>query len=142
MAKPCCGGAGQIGAYDQCSFRSAGTGTFRPGSGTRPFIGNPGEREAVAELRLETIVPQRREQVLERLRKAHPYEEVAYDLIPLANQSPDTGLGRIGRLAEPLTLEALVEQVKAALSCQSVRVSGERSGSLARWRYAAAVAQG
>jgi len=118
-------GAGQVGAYDHCSFRSAGTGTFRPGADTRPFIGSPGERETVAELRLETIVPQRRlNKVLDRLRKAHPYEEVAYDLIPLANQSPDCGLGRIGRLAEPLTLEALGELAKRALGCQSVRLTG------------------
>ena len=118
-------GAGQVGGYDHCSFRSPGTGTFRPGAGARPFIGTPGEREAVAELRLETIVPQRRlSKVLDRLRKAHPYEEVAYDLIPLANQSPDCGLGRIGQLAEPLTLEALGERSKTALGCQSVRLAG------------------
>lgn len=119
------GGAGQVGAYDHCSFRSAGTGTFRPGAGTRPFIGKTGEREAVAELRLETIVPQRRlSKVLDRLRKAHPYEEVAYDLIPLANQSPDSGIGRIGPLTEPLTLEELGTRTKAALGCQSVRLTG------------------
>ena len=119
-------GAGQIGDYDQCSFRTAGTGTFRPGPGTKPFIGRTGERESVAELRLETIVPQRRlSKVLDKLLKVHPYEEVAYDLIPLANTLADTGLGRIGRLAEPLTLAALGEQTKTALSCQSVRLVGD-----------------
>jgi len=118
-------GAGQIGAYDQCSFRSTGIGTFRPGPGTAPFIGTSGVREAVAEARLETIVPQRRlHKVLDRLRKAHPYEEVAYDLIPLANTLADTGLGRIGRLAGPLPLAALGDQVKTALGCQSVRLVG------------------
>jgi dinuclear metal center YbgI/SA1388 family protein len=119
-------GAGEIGAYDQCSFRSAGTGTFRPGPGTTPFIGKSGEREAVAEFRLETVVPQRRlSKVLEKLLKAHPYEEVAYDLIPLANPRPDTGLGRIGRLALPLPLAELGARVKAALGCHSVRLTGE-----------------
>jgi dinuclear metal center YbgI/SA1388 family protein len=127
------GGAGQIGAYDQCSFRAPGTGTFRPGPGTRPFIGTPGERESVAELRLETVVPQRRlGKVMERLVKAHPYEEVAYDLIPLANTAPDSGMGRIGRLAVPVTLDALGAQVKTALACQSVRLSGALDRTVSR----------
>ena len=118
-------GAGQIGGYDQCSFRTTGLGTFRPGPGTTPFLGETGRLERVEETRLETIVPQRRlGRVLERLIKAHPYEEVAYDLVPLANVLPDTGLGRIGRLAEALPLAALAERVKVALDCQSVRLVG------------------
>lgn len=119
-------GAGQIGAYDQCSFRSTGTGTFRPGPGSKPFIGKAGDRENVAELRLETIVPQRRlGKILEKLLKAHPYEEVAYDLIPLANPLPDTGLGRIGRLAAALPLAELGVRVKAALGGHCVRLTGD-----------------
>lgn len=119
------GGAGQIGAYDQCSFRTAGIGTFRPGPGTTPFIGTAGRREQVEEVRLEAIVPQRRlGKVVDRMLKAHPYEEVAYDLVPLANQMPGVGLGRIGRLAEPLPLAGLADRVKAVLNCQSVRLVG------------------
>lgn len=118
-------GAGQVGAYDHCSFRTLGTGTFRPGAGTTPFIGTVGQREVVEEVRLETVVPQRRlSRVLERMLKAHPYEEVAYDLLPLANQLPGAGLGRIGRLAEPLALAALAERIKGALGCQTVRLVG------------------
>jgi dinuclear metal center YbgI/SA1388 family protein len=118
-------GAGQVGAYDHCSFRTLGTGTFRPGAGATPFIGTVGQREEVAEVRLETVVPQRRlSRVLERMIKAHPYEEVAYDLLPLANQLPGAGLGRIGRLAEPLALAALAERIKGALGCQTVRLVG------------------
>jgi dinuclear metal center YbgI/SA1388 family protein len=119
------GGAGQIGAYDQCSFQANGIGTFRPGADTTPFIGESGRLERVEEVRLETVVPKRRlGRVLERMLKAHPYEEVAYDLIPLANQLPGVGLGRVGRLAEPLTLTAFADQAKAALGCQSVRLVG------------------
>jgi dinuclear metal center YbgI/SA1388 family protein len=119
-------GAGQIGAYDQCSFRTTGIGTFRPGAGATPFIGTVGQRERVEEVRLETVVPQRRlSRVLERMIKAHPYEEVAYDLLPLANQLPGAGLGRIGRLAEPLALAALAERIKGALGCQTVRLVGQ-----------------
>lgn len=118
-------GAGQIGAYDQCSFRVSGLGTFRPGPGATPFIGETGRREQVEEVRLETIVPQRRlGKVVDKMLKVHPYEEVAYDLIPLANQMPGVGLGRIGRLAEPMALTVLADQVKAVLNCQSVRLGG------------------
>jgi len=121
-------GAGEIGAYDQCSFRVAGTGTFRPGPGTTPFIGSAGRREQVEELRLETIVPQRRlGRVLEKMFKAHPYEEVAYDLVPLSNQLPAAGLGRIGRLTAPLSLEVLSDRVKTVLGCANLRAVGELS---------------
>ncbi|MCM2264862.1 MAG: Nif3-like dinuclear metal center hexameric protein [Desulfuromonadales bacterium] len=118
-------GAGHIGGYDQCSFRTSGIGTFRPGPGTAPFIGETGRREQVEEVRLETIVPQRRlSRVLEKMIKAHPYEEVAYDLVPLANQLPGVGLGRIGRLTAAQSLGEFAEGVKAALDCQSVRLVG------------------
>ena len=119
------GGAGQIGAYDQCSFQAAGIGTFRPGPGTTPFVGIAGRRERVEEIRLETIVPQRRlSRVLEKLLKAHPYEEVAYDLTALANQLPGAGLGRIGRLPAPMSLAALGDRAKSLLGCSSVRLVG------------------
>ena len=127
------GGAGQIGGYDHCSFQTAGTGTFRPGPGTKPFTGTTGQRERVEEVRLETVVPQRRlARVLERLFKAHPYEEVAYDLVPLANQLPGCGLGRIGRLAEPLALEDLAERLKVALGCPYVRLVGRPALTVAK----------
>ena len=118
-------GAGHLGGYDQCSFRTAGVGTFRPGPGTTPFIGEAGRRERVEEARLEIVVPQRRlSRVLEKLIKAHPYEEVAYDLVPLANTLPGTGLGRIGHLVEPVTLTALADRLKVVLDCQTVRLVG------------------
>ena len=118
-------GAGHIGGYDRCSFRSAGTGTFRPGPGSNPYLGRIGETEQVAELRLETILPRALvNKTLDKLRRAHPYEEVACDLIPLANRRPDVGLGRIGRLAEPCGLDAFAERVKAALGCKTLRLAG------------------
>jgi dinuclear metal center YbgI/SA1388 family protein len=126
-------GAGQIGAYDQCSFQAPGIGTFRPSPGTTPFIGSIGHRERVEELRLETIVPQRRlGRVLEKMLKAHPYEEVAYDLVPLSNELPGTGLGRIGKLTAPLSLAALSDRVKNLLECASVRVVGSLERPVSR----------
>lgn len=127
------GGAGRVGNYDRCAFRSAGTGSFRPGDGTTPFVGTVGQDEQVDELRLETIVPQARlGRVLERLFKAHPYEEVAYDLIPLANQNSQAGLGRIGRLEQPLALQECGAMIKSALVTPQLRVVGDPSRRIAK----------
>jgi hypothetical protein len=78
-------GAGRIGDYERCSWYTAGTGTFRGGESTDPTIGERGREERVPELRLETVYPDDREaEVVRALRAAHPYEEPAFDLYPLA----------------------------------------------------------
>ena len=78
-------GAGRIGNYERCSWYTEGTGTFLGGEGTDPNVGQVGREERVAELRLETVYPIDREaEVVEALRRAHPYEEPAFDLYPLA----------------------------------------------------------
>ncbi len=116
-------GAGCIGAYDHCSFRAAGIGTFRPGRGSAPFIGRVGSDERVDEVRFETVVSRAAcARVVARMLKAHPYEEVAYDLIPLANRRDDVGLGRIGTLEHPLGLEQFAERCKNALDCAALRL--------------------
>jgi hypothetical protein len=79
-------GAGRIGDYERCSWYTAGTGTFRGGETTNPAVGDRGREERVAELRLETVYPVEREaEVVRALREAHPYEEPAFDLYPLAS---------------------------------------------------------
>jgi len=78
-------GAGRIGEYERCSWYAAGTGTFIGGEGTSPSIGEAGREQRVAELRVETVVPgEAVEAVVAALRAAHPYEEPAFDLYPLA----------------------------------------------------------
>ena len=78
-------GAGRIGDYEHCSWYTEGTGTFLPGEGAAPTVGEPGREERVPELRLETVYPAEREpEVVQALRNAHPYEEPAFDLYPLA----------------------------------------------------------
>ena len=78
-------GAGQIGGYGRCSWYTEGVGTFRGGAGTDPAIGERGVEERVAELRLETVFPEeRQEELVAALRAAHPYEEPAFDIYPLA----------------------------------------------------------
>lgn len=95
-------GAGEIGRYGRCSFRSLGTGTFLPGEGTRPFIGRASREERVDEVRLETVLPSEQlPSVLAAMKNAHPYEEVAYDVYPLETLSSLHGLGRVGDLPQP-----------------------------------------
>ena len=78
-------GAGRIGDYERCSWYTAGTGTFLGGEGTAPTIGAVGREERTPELRVETVVPaEKTDEVVAALIAAHPYEEVAYDLYPLA----------------------------------------------------------
>ena len=77
-------GAGRIGDYERCSWYTEGTGTFLGGEGSDPTIGERGREERVPELRLETVFPEdRNDDVLAALRRAHPYEEPAFDVYPL-----------------------------------------------------------
>src|SRR5690606_11145704 len=96
-------GAGFIGNYSHCTFRTPGTGTFLPQAGANPFLGQVGEMEEAAEFRLETIVPEGLlSPVIDAMLKAHPYEEVAYDVYPLAVEGAVQGsLGRVGNLENP-----------------------------------------
>ncbi|PLX89085.1 MAG: Nif3-like dinuclear metal center hexameric protein [Desulfuromonas sp.] len=118
-------GAGQVGDYDRCSFRVAGTGSFRPGAGTDPFIGQPGTTETVEEVRLETILPKHLlRKAVSKMIQAHPYEEVAYDLIPLNNGRHDIGLGRIGWLPQPVSVAEFSAQIKERLGLSALRLAG------------------
>jgi hypothetical protein len=77
-------GAGRIGDYERCSWYTEGTGTFYGGESTDPSVGEKGREERVLELRLETVFPEdRQDEVIETLRRAHPYEEPAFDVYPL-----------------------------------------------------------
>jgi dinuclear metal center YbgI/SA1388 family protein len=117
-------GAGSIGDYQYCSFSSSGTGRFLPGEAANPFIGSNGNLEVVEEVRVETIYPAHLEKrLVSAMIKAHPYEEVAYDLIPLDNKGETLGLGRVGNVPET-TLQSFVEVVKDSLEVSTVRVVG------------------
>jgi hypothetical protein len=77
-------GAGRIGDYEHCSWYTQGTGTFFGGEGTNPSLGEAGREQRVAELRLETVFPEeKQEDVIAALRRAHPYEEPAFDVYAL-----------------------------------------------------------
>lgn len=121
-------GAGHVGNYRDCSWSVTGTGQFLPTDGANPTLGAVGELERVTESRLEVVAPRRiRQAVLEAMRAAHPYEEVAFDVFEMASFPGPRGLGRVGELPEPLTLRAFTERVAAALPATAwgVRAAGD-----------------
>ena len=119
-------GAGWIGSYSHCSFASPGTGTFMPREGTHPYSGQIGNLEKVQEVRLETILHASiKERALSAMIKAHPYEEVAFDLYPLALPGKFSGLGRLGELPKEITLKGLVKLIKKTLQVENLTVVGE-----------------
>lgn len=118
-------GAGEIGNYSCCSFNIRGQGTFKPGEGTDPFIGKQGELEQADEVRIETIVPYSiHRKTVSAMLKAHPYEEVAYDLYPVDLKGRSFGLGRAGLLKVPSTLGELAQKLKGAFDVPMLRVVG------------------
>ncbi len=127
-------GGGHIGGYAECSFTTAGAGTFRPGEGTNPFIGRTaGPRETVSEVRIEMEVPRwQLAHVLAAMRAAHPYEEVAYDLIPVEQSYREAGLGAIGELDEPVTLAEFMDRTARALDNPALRFVGDPGQTIRR----------
>ncbi len=117
-------GAGHIGAYDECSFNLVGTGTFRGGVGTQPFVGQAGSRHNETEERLELIYHATREAtILAALDQAHPYEEVAYDLYALLNAHQQVGSGLVGEWEEALDEQTFLAELKSVFGIQVLRHS-------------------
>jgi hypothetical protein len=117
-------GAGNIGHYKNCSFRVTGTGTFQPGEQARPHTGTKGQLEKVEEVRAELIFPHHLEKrIMSALRKAHPYEEVAYFLSKLENENQEAGSGLIGELSAPEEPMEFLKRLKATMNTLCIRHS-------------------
>jgi len=117
-------GAGTIGNYDHCSFRVSGTGTFKAGEGTHPFLGSIGKLNHESEIRLETVLPgYLGKRVVDAMISAHPYEEVAFDLYPLRNVNPVHGFGLTGELPDETTAGELLERLKQLFGTPVIRHS-------------------
>lgn len=115
-------GAGVISEYDSCSFNIQGTGTFRGSENTNPYVGKKGQIHFESETRIEVILPDYlKDNVLSALIKAHPYEEVAYDIYLLANQHQRIGAGLIGDLPNPLNEKEMLEHIKNKLKTKCIR---------------------
>ena len=117
-------GAGNIGNYDQCSYQSDGYGTFRAGEESTPFCGKIGELHVENEIRLEVILPTYlKSKVVKALYSSHPYEEPAFDLIPLKNDSTHAGSGIIGELSNEMDELDFLEKVKEIFTVESLKYS-------------------
>jgi len=119
-------GAGVIGQYRECSFRLAGTGTFFGTDAANPTIGEKGRREEVSEWRLEVVCPERGvESAVAAMRKAHSYEEPAFDVYPLKPASSALGEGRIGDLPQLMPLAELARTTKTLLKAGALQLVGD-----------------
>ncbi|WP_128544502.1 Nif3-like dinuclear metal center hexameric protein [Larkinella soli] len=115
-------GAGQIGAYEHCSFRVGGTGTFRPLEGASPAVGQVGQDETVSEERVEVIFPAHLEKrMVTAMRRAHPYEVPAYDLYALLNENQEVGSGAVGELPEALPEPDFLAFLKERMGLKTFR---------------------
>ena len=115
-------GAGQIGNYSECAFSLVGEGSFKANPGANPFVGSLGERHQAAETRLELILPANLASgVVSALKKAHPYEEVAYDLYALLNQNPEVGSGLIGELPQEMDELEFLAHLKQKMDANTIK---------------------
>jgi dinuclear metal center YbgI/SA1388 family protein len=117
-------GAGTVGSYAECSFSSTGEGSFKALEGANPFIGEKGLRHLEKEQKLEFIFPVHlQSQVLMALKAAHPYETVAYNIIPLDNQFQELGAGAIGTLPDPVAEKDVLTMLKSIFKTGCIRHS-------------------
>lgn len=115
-------GAGTVGNYSECSYNIEGIGTFKAEENAEPYVGKIGERHQENETRIEVIFPSHLQQnIIKNLIKAHPYEEVAYDVYPLANTRNDTGSGLTGYLPKPLSEDEFLLLLKEKFKLKVIK---------------------
>jgi len=126
-------GAGHISNYDECSFNTNGIGTFRANEHSNPYVGEKGKQHHEKEIKIEAVYPQHIEsQLLKVLLKAHPYEEVAYDLIPLTNAHNRIGAGLVGELPTEVAEIDFLKQIKTVMRAESLRYTALQDRKIKR----------
>lgn len=115
-------GAGHIGNYDRVSFNADGLGTFRAQEGADPFVGDIGAWHKEAETKIEVIFPNYlQSKLVKALLQAHPYEEVAYDILPLSNTCQQVGAGMVGELPEAMEEKDFLQLLKKQFDLSVIR---------------------
>ena len=119
-------GAGKIGNYEHCSFSLCGEGRFIGNEESHPVVGEAGTLTVASEVQVNAIVDGAHlRQVIESMKAAHPYEEVAYEVVSLVEPTASTQyLGRVGRLPNALNLDTFREWVQEALPEANIRFAG------------------
>lgn len=124
-------GAGEIGNYASCAFRTEGIGSFLPNEKANPQIGKVNQLEMVNESKIETIFPTHlQHQIIQALKTAHPYEEVAYDLYQLHNSWDEVGAGRIGTLPHPMSVKEFLKHVATSMGIDTFKYTHSFSGTI------------
>jgi dinuclear metal center YbgI/SA1388 family protein len=124
-------GAGIIGEYTNCSFRTNGTGTFKGSNKSKPALGKKEKVETVEEAKLEIIIDQwNLNKVINSMKNAHPYEEVAYDVYPLKNDNVNYGIGALGNLNETMNVKEFLNFVSSKLKTPVLRYANGRVKSI------------
>ena len=117
-------GAGNIGNYDYCSFNTEGFGTYKGNEDSNPVIGEKGKLHTEKETFISVIFEKHLEKhLLSALFKAHPYEEVAYDIVPLDNIHQEIGMGMIGELKEEKSAGEFLNSLKDKMNAKGIRHS-------------------
>ncbi len=117
-------GAGNIGFYDECSFSIQGKGTFRPMEGSNPYSGTKNIRENADEIMVSVIFENfKKNKIIAAMKSAHPYEEVAYQIISLDNENQYSGLGRYGELENEMEEKDFLNFVKERFDLKVIRHS-------------------
>lgn len=115
-------GGGHIGNYSECSFNAEGTGTFKAGEGSDPHVGQIGKQHQEKEIKIEVIFPSFLEsKIVAAMKGAHPYEEVAYDVVQLSNTYNATGSGVVGDLPAPEDQKDFLSRLKDIFKVPVVR---------------------
>ncbi len=117
-------GAGIIGNYDNCGFTVGGTGSFRAGEGTNPYVGEKNTMHFEEEARFETILfSHLKDKVISALLETHPYEEVAYDLYPIENDNVKVGLGCTGEFSNSMNEPEFLNLIAGVFEAKGIRYS-------------------
>lgn len=126
-------GAGNIGNYDSCSFNAEGFGTFKANDLAQPFVGEANKLHTEPEIKIEVILPEyAKSKVLNALLKSHPYEEPAYDLIPLQNTSNRLGAGLVGDLENEVDEVEFLNSLKKLFNSKTIRYTNLLSKKIKR----------
>jgi dinuclear metal center YbgI/SA1388 family protein len=115
-------GAGKMGNYGDCSFVSEGTGSFKPLEGADPHTGSIGIRTIQKEAKVEVIFPiWNQSAILNAMKNAHPYEQVAYELYTLQNKHQEIGAGIIAELEQLVDIKDFLNELKSIFNVKCLK---------------------
>ena len=122
IEKLCSVGAGAIGNYNNCSFKSSGVGTFKPLENSNPNKGVKGKLYNSKEDKVELVfLKDKQNKIIQTLQENHPYEEIAYQIYILDNKIKSIGSGLVGELDEPVDSILFLKQLKKIMNLELVR---------------------